>query len=102
MAGRGAGRAGAPVHGSRGPRASGIVRGTHGSGRGARAADALGSGGRGVSITGVIAAFSAIVTAYFVLWNVSQIAMGSAGARFVWRYQRRRNVRSLALVARLA
>jgi cellulose synthase/poly-beta-1,6-N-acetylglucosamine synthase-like glycosyltransferase len=27
---------------------------------------------------------------------------GSAGARFVWRYLRRRNVRSRALVARLA
>jgi cellulose synthase/poly-beta-1,6-N-acetylglucosamine synthase-like glycosyltransferase len=55
-----------------------------------------------VSLTGVIAAFSAIVTTYFVLWNVWQMAMGGAGARFVWRYQRRRNVRSRALVARLA
>jgi len=55
-----------------------------------------------VSLTGVIAVFSAIVTTYFVLWNVWQMAMGAAGTRFVWRYQRRRNVRSRALVIRLA
>jgi cellulose synthase/poly-beta-1,6-N-acetylglucosamine synthase-like glycosyltransferase len=55
-----------------------------------------------VSLTGVIAVFSAIVTTYFVLWNVWQISMGGAGARFVWRYQRRRNGRARALVARLA
>jgi cellulose synthase/poly-beta-1,6-N-acetylglucosamine synthase-like glycosyltransferase len=55
-----------------------------------------------VNVTSGIAAFSAIVTTYFVLWNLSQLAMGAAGARFVWRYNRRRNARSLALVARLA
>jgi len=55
-----------------------------------------------VSLTGVIAVFSAIVTTYFVIWNVWQMAMGAAGMRFVWRYQRRRNVRSRALVIRLA
>ena len=55
-----------------------------------------------MSLTGVIAVFSAIVTTYFVIWNVWQMAMGAAGMRFVWRYQRRRNVRSRALVIRLA
>jgi cellulose synthase/poly-beta-1,6-N-acetylglucosamine synthase-like glycosyltransferase len=55
-----------------------------------------------VSLTAVIAVFSAIVIAYFVLWNLWQMAMGAAGTRFVWRYQRRRNVRSRALVGRLA
>jgi cellulose synthase/poly-beta-1,6-N-acetylglucosamine synthase-like glycosyltransferase len=55
-----------------------------------------------VSLAIVIAAFSAIVTTYFVLWNVWQIGMGGAGARFVWRYQRRRNARARALVTRLA
>jgi len=55
-----------------------------------------------VSLTGPIAVFSAIVTTYFVLWNAWQIALGGVGARFVWRYQRRRNVRSRALVDRLA
>jgi cellulose synthase/poly-beta-1,6-N-acetylglucosamine synthase-like glycosyltransferase len=55
-----------------------------------------------VSLTGVITVFAAIVTTYFVLWNVWQMAMGAAGTRFVWRYQRRRNVRSRALVVRLA
>jgi len=55
-----------------------------------------------VSLAALMTVFTAIVTTYFVLWNVWQIAMGSAGARFVWRYQRRRNVRSRALVERLA
>ena len=55
-----------------------------------------------MTLTVVIAVFSAFVIAYFVLWNLWQLAMGGMGARFVWRYQRRRNVRSRALVARLA
>ena len=55
-----------------------------------------------MNITSAIAVFSGIVTLYFVLWNLSQLVMGGAGARFVWRYNRRRNPRSLALVARLA
>src|SRR5262249_54933447 len=55
-----------------------------------------------MSVTGAVAVFSAIVTTYFVLWNLWQLAMGAAGTRFIWRYQRRRNIRSRALVARLA
>ena len=55
-----------------------------------------------MTVTSAIEAFSAIVTAYFVLWNLSQVAMGGAGARFMWRYNRRRNPRSRALVAKLA
>jgi cellulose synthase/poly-beta-1,6-N-acetylglucosamine synthase-like glycosyltransferase len=55
-----------------------------------------------VSLTVIIAVFAALVTAYFVLWNVCQITMGVVGAWFVWRYQRRRNIRSRALVTRLA
>ena len=55
-----------------------------------------------MSLTSLIAVFSAIATTYFVLWNMCQLAMGGAGARFTWRYLRRRNVRSRALVARLA
>ena len=53
-----------------------------------------------MSLTSLIAVFSAIATTYFVLWNMCQLAMGGAGARFTWRYLRRRNVRSRALVAR--
>jgi cellulose synthase/poly-beta-1,6-N-acetylglucosamine synthase-like glycosyltransferase len=53
-------------------------------------------------LSGAVAIFTALVTTYFVLWNLWQLAMGGAGARFVWRYQRRRNIRSRALVARLA
>ena len=45
---------------------------------------------------------SAMATTYFVLWNLWQFAMGAGGARFAWRYQRRRNIRSRALVARWA
>ena len=55
-----------------------------------------------MTMTAAIAVFTAIVTAYFVLWNVWQFAMGGMAARFIFRYQRRRNIRSRALVARLA
>lgn len=55
-----------------------------------------------MSLAGAVAVFAAIVTTYFVLWNLWEIAMGAAGARFAWRYLRRRNIRSRALVARLA
>lgn len=55
-----------------------------------------------MTLANIIAVFAAIVTTYFVLWNLSQIVMGAVGARFLWRYQRRRNIRSRALVARLA
>ena len=52
--------------------------------------------------TTAVALFTAIVTTYFVLWNVWQFALGGAAARFIFRYQRRRNIRSRALAARLA
>src|SRR5204863_660111 len=94
LAGRRPGRARAPGHGPHRARRADTVRGARRSGRRARATDALGTGGRGMSLTGIITVFSAIVTTYFVLWNVWQLAMGGVGARFVWRYQRRRNVRS--------
>ena len=55
-----------------------------------------------VTLGRAITAFSLVVTAYFVLWNTSQFAMGGAAARFMWRYQRRRTPRDRALVARLA
>jgi len=55
-----------------------------------------------VTLEWAITAFSLVVTAYFVLWNTSQFAMGGAAARFMWRYQRRRTPRDRALVARLA
>jgi cellulose synthase/poly-beta-1,6-N-acetylglucosamine synthase-like glycosyltransferase len=53
-------------------------------------------------LASAIAVFTAIVIAYFVLWNLWQLAMGGSGARFAWRYLRRRNIRSRAVVARLA
>jgi cellulose synthase/poly-beta-1,6-N-acetylglucosamine synthase-like glycosyltransferase len=34
-------------------------------------------------------AFSLLITTYFVLWNVSQIAMGPLSAVALWRHQRR-------------
>ena len=50
----------------------------------------------------MLAVFTVVVTTYFVTYNVSQWAMAGVGGRFLWRYQRRRNPRNLALVARLA
>src|SRR4051794_37728400 len=102
MAGRCPRRPRAPVDGPGRARRAGTVRGTRRSGGRARPTDALGTRGPGVSLTAIIAGFSAIVPASFVLGNVCQILMGAAGARFAWRSQRRRNVRSRALVARLA
>lgn len=55
-----------------------------------------------MTLISTIEVFSVIVSLYFVAWNASQMAMGAVAARFVWRYRRRRNVRSLALVARFA
>ncbi len=55
-----------------------------------------------MSLTTAIAIFTVMVTTYFVAYNVSQWAMAGGGGRFLWRYQRRRNPRNLALVARLA
>jgi len=55
-----------------------------------------------MTLTIAVAVFTTIVTAYFVLWNAWQFVMGGTASRFVWRYQWRRNIRSRALVARLA
>jgi cellulose synthase/poly-beta-1,6-N-acetylglucosamine synthase-like glycosyltransferase len=55
-----------------------------------------------MTVAFAILLFAVIVTIYFVFWNLSQMAMGGAGAVFIWRYRRRRNRRSLALVDRLA
>jgi cellulose synthase/poly-beta-1,6-N-acetylglucosamine synthase-like glycosyltransferase len=55
-----------------------------------------------MSLVSAVTAFSLVVTAYFVLWNMSQFAMCGTAARFMWRYQRRRTARDRALVAKLA
>jgi len=55
-----------------------------------------------MSVTTALAAFTVVVTAYFVAYNLSQFVMAGVAGRFLWRYQRRRNPRNLALVARLA
>jgi len=55
-----------------------------------------------VSLATGLAVFTVVVTAYFVAYNVSQFAMAGVAGPSVWRYQRRRNPRNLALVARLA
>jgi cellulose synthase/poly-beta-1,6-N-acetylglucosamine synthase-like glycosyltransferase len=47
-------------------------------------------------------AFSVLVIAYFVLWNVSQFLMAGVASRQLWRYLRRRTPRDRALVAHLA
>ncbi len=55
-----------------------------------------------MSVTTVLAAFTVVVTAYFVAYNLSQFAMAGVAGRLLWRYPRRRNPRNLALVANLA
>ena len=55
-----------------------------------------------MSLTTTLAVFTVVVTTYFVAYNVSQFAMAGVAGRSLWRYQRRRNPRNLALVARLA
>ena len=55
-----------------------------------------------MSLTTTLAVFTVVVATYFVAYNVSQFAMAGVAGRFVWRYQRRRNPRNLALVAKLA
>ena len=42
-------------------------------------------------------AFSLLITAYFVLWNVSQIAMSPLAAVVLWRHQRRHTRRARRL-----
>jgi len=55
-----------------------------------------------VSPAVVATAFTMMVIAYFVLWNLSQFLMAGAAALQLWRYQRRRTPRNRALVANLA
>jgi cellulose synthase/poly-beta-1,6-N-acetylglucosamine synthase-like glycosyltransferase len=55
-----------------------------------------------VSLTTTLAVFTVVVTTYFVAYNVSQFLMAGVAGRLLWRYQRRRNPRNLALVAHLA
>ena len=55
-----------------------------------------------MSLTTILAIFTVVVTTYFVAYNGSQFAMAGVAGRLLWRYQRRRNPRNLALVARLA
>ena len=55
-----------------------------------------------MSFTAVVTAFSLLVTAYFALWNASQIMMGVFASLYLWRYQRRRTRRNRALAGRLA
>ena len=45
-------------------------------------------------------AFSLLITAYFVLWNVSQIAMSPLAAVVLWRHQRRHTRRARRLSRR--
>jgi cellulose synthase/poly-beta-1,6-N-acetylglucosamine synthase-like glycosyltransferase len=49
----------------------------------------------------VIIAFSLLVTTYFVVWNLAQIAMCPVAALFLWRHQQRHSQRARALVDRL-
>jgi cellulose synthase/poly-beta-1,6-N-acetylglucosamine synthase-like glycosyltransferase len=47
-------------------------------------------------------AFSLLITAYFVLWNVSQIAMSPLAALNLWRHQRRYTRRARGLTTGVA
>ena len=55
-----------------------------------------------MSLEYALAAFTMAVVGYFIAWNLSQFAMAGVAARLLWRYQRRRNPRNMALVAHLA
>ena len=45
---------------------------------------------------------SLAITTYFVLWHISQILMSPVAALYVWRHQRRHNLRARAVVSRVA
>lgn len=53
-------------------------------------------------LAAAIAGFSLLVTAYFLLWNLSQLAMSPAASMFLWRHRQRYRPRARALVQRLA
>ena len=55
-----------------------------------------------MSLTAVATTFALLVTAYFALWNASQIVMGAAASMFLWRHKRRRTRRNRVLAGRLA
>src|SRR4029450_10318745 len=72
--------------------------------RPARAPDAV-AGGRArvrAVFVDVLIAFSLIVSAYFVLHQLSQIVMSPVAARYLWRHQRRYTRRARALAGDLA
>ena len=50
----------------------------------------------------ILVGFSLVVTTYFALWSVAQMAMSPAAALFLWRHQRTQTRRARALVHRLA
>jgi cellulose synthase/poly-beta-1,6-N-acetylglucosamine synthase-like glycosyltransferase len=49
-----------------------------------------------------LAVFSLVVTAYFALWNLAQMAMSPVASVYLWRHERRYTTRARALVDRLA
>jgi cellulose synthase/poly-beta-1,6-N-acetylglucosamine synthase-like glycosyltransferase len=55
-----------------------------------------------VNLHTVATGFAIVVTAYFLLWNTSQLLMAAFGAMYVRNYRHRRTPRSLALASRLA
>ena len=55
-----------------------------------------------MTVDALILAFTLVVVTYFTLWNTLQLLMAVAAALLVWRYQRRRTRRNLALADRLA
>ena len=48
------------------------------------------------------AVFAVLVTAYFVVWNITQLTMGVVAAVYLFRYGRRRTRRATSLAANLA
>lgn len=52
-------------------------------------------------IAAAVAVFSVIVTAYFVLWNTSQVLMSPIASRYLWRHRTRYTPRALAAAQRL-
>jgi cellulose synthase/poly-beta-1,6-N-acetylglucosamine synthase-like glycosyltransferase len=55
-----------------------------------------------IALHAALVAFTVLVTAYFVLWNVSQIAMSPLAARTLWRHRLRHTRRALKLTGDVA
>jgi cellulose synthase/poly-beta-1,6-N-acetylglucosamine synthase-like glycosyltransferase len=53
-------------------------------------------------LRGALVAFSLLITTYFVLWNVSQIAMSPLAALALWRHRRRHTRRARRLASGVA